>query len=99
MTCLLGKSVCHRLDENRILRYEYILRASLCLMVITMINDLITQVINNNNLFVELLLNFYLDGNAVERQRIEHILVENKHEDLGHEIVKNLRQIAASKGL
>lgn len=62
-------------------------------------NDLINQVTHNNKLFVELLLNFYLDGNAVERQRIEEILLENKQEDLGHQIVENLREIAASKGL
>jgi ankyrin repeat protein len=87
------------LDLNAILRYYYNLRKSLCMMVITMLNDLITQVTHNNKLFVELLLNFYLDGNAVERQRIEEILLENKQEDLGHRIVENLRQIAASKGL
>lgn len=63
------------------------------------LNDLINQATNNNNLFVELLLNFYLDGDAVERQRIEQILLENKHEDLGHQIVENLQQIATSKGL
>jgi hypothetical protein len=68
-------------------------------MVITMLNDLINQVAHNNKLFVELLLNFYLDGNAVERQGIEQILLENKHEDLGHRIVENLQQIAASKRL
>jgi hypothetical protein len=68
-------------------------------MVITMLNDLINQVTNNNTLFVELLLNFYLDGNATERQGIEQILLENKQENLGHRIVENLRQIAASKGL
>jgi hypothetical protein len=62
-------------------------------------NDLINQVTHNNTLFVELLLNFYLDGNAVERQGIEQILLENKQEDLGQRIVENLRQIAASKGL
>lgn len=68
-------------------------------MVITMLNDLKNQVTHNNKLFVELLLNFYLDGNAVERQRIEQILLENKQENLGLGIVENLRQIAASKGL
>ncbi|MBD0261848.1 MAG: hypothetical protein ICV78_03740 [Tolypothrix sp. Co-bin9] len=45
------------------------------------------------------MLNFYLDGNAVERHRIEQILLENKQENLGLWIVENLRQIAASKGL
>ncbi|HYX14898.1 MAG TPA: hypothetical protein VE944_11140 [Nostoc sp.] len=64
-----------------------------------MLNDLKNQVTHNNKLFVELLLNFYLDGNAVERQRIEQILLENKQENLGLGIVENLRQIAASKGL
>ncbi|MBD2359240.1 hypothetical protein H6G41_32435 [Tolypothrix sp. FACHB-123] len=64
-----------------------------------MLNDLINQVTHNNKLFVELLLNFYLDGNGVERQQIEEILQENKQEDLGHRIVENLRQIAASKAL
>lgn len=68
-------------------------------MVITMLNDLINQVTHNNKLFVELLLNFYLDANAVERQRIELLLLENKQEDLGFRIVENLRQIATSKEL
>ncbi|MBD2207794.1 hypothetical protein H6G33_36400 [Calothrix sp. FACHB-1219] len=48
-----------------------------------MLKDLINEGINNNKLFVELLLNFYLDGNGVERQRIEHILLENKNEQIG----------------
>ncbi|MBD2303846.1 hypothetical protein [Nostoc sp. FACHB-190] len=69
------------------------------MMVITMLNDLIFQVANNNTLFVELLLNFYLDADAAERQRIEQILLENKHEDSGYLVVENLRQIAAYKGL
>jgi hypothetical protein len=40
-----------------------------------MLNDLINQVANNNNLFVELLLNFYLDSDVTERQKIEQILL------------------------
>jgi hypothetical protein len=64
-----------------------------------MLNDLINQATHNNKLFVELLLNFYLDGNATERQQIEQILLENKQEDLGLQIVGHLQQIAASKGL
>ena len=69
------------------------------MMVITMLNDLIFEVAKNNNLFVELLLNFYLDADTTERQRIEEILLENKHENSGHLVVESLLPIAASKGL
>lgn len=64
-----------------------------------MLNDLIFQVANNNKLFVELLLNFYLDADTTERQKIEQILLENKHQNSGHLVVESLREIAASKGL
>lgn len=68
-------------------------------MVMTMLNELINQVLNNNNLFVELLLNFYLDADPTERQKIEQILLENNHENSGYLAVEILRHIAASKGL
>lgn len=64
-----------------------------------MLNDLSFQAANNNKLFVELLLNFYLDADTAERQKIEQILLENKHQNSGHLVVESLRKIAASKGL
>jgi hypothetical protein len=64
-----------------------------------MLNDLSFQAANNNKLFVELLLNFYLDADTAERQKIEQILLENKHQNSGYLVVESLRKIAASKGL
>ncbi len=64
-----------------------------------MLNDLSFQAANNNNLFVELLLNFYLDADTAERQKIEQMLLENKHQNSGYLVVESLRKIAASKGL
>lgn len=64
-----------------------------------MLNDLSFQAANNNNLFVELLLNFYLDADTTERQKIEQILLENKHQNSGRLVVECLQKIAASKGL
>lgn len=64
-----------------------------------MLNDLSFQAANNNKLFVELLLNFYLDADTAERQKIEQIFLENKHQNSGYLVVESLRKIAASKGL
>ncbi|MDZ8227849.1 MULTISPECIES: hypothetical protein [unclassified Nostoc] len=64
-----------------------------------MLNDLSFQAANNNKLFVELLLNFYLDADTAERQKIEQILLENKNQNSGYLVVESLRKIAASKGL
>ncbi|WP_190917154.1 hypothetical protein [Nostoc sp. FACHB-892] len=64
-----------------------------------MLNDLSFQAAKNNKLFVELLLNFYLDADTTERQKIEQILLENKNQNSGYLVVESLRKIAASKGL
>ncbi|MCX7592186.1 MAG: hypothetical protein N2235_00205 [Fischerella sp.] len=68
-----------------------------------MFEDLVHKAKLDAKLFVELLVNFYLDANVVERQQIEAIILNfaaKKHvEEQGHELVSTLRDLATSKGL
>ncbi|NWF62590.1 MAG: hypothetical protein HXY43_25990 [Fischerella sp.] len=68
-----------------------------------MFEDLVHKAKLDSKLFVELLVNFYLDANVVERQQIEQIILnfatEKNIEQQGEELVFTLRDIVTSKGL
>jgi hypothetical protein len=67
-----------------------------------MFEDLMHKASQDSKLFIELVVNFYLDGDAVARNKIEQALFESvaeQGEERGWKVVQHLRQIAAEKGL
>jgi len=67
-----------------------------------MFEELIHKAKHDTKLFVDLLVGFYLDGDALDRQQMEQVIIDyaaKKGENRGQELVQTLRSIAARKGL
>ncbi|MBW4564072.1 MAG: hypothetical protein KME32_23615 [Mojavia pulchra JT2-VF2] len=67
-----------------------------------MIEKLVYITNQNTDALVDIVLGFYLDGDAVDRQQIERELINLgvKHQlGSGRELVQKLRQLAADRGL
>ncbi len=67
-----------------------------------MFEELIHKAKQDTKLFVNLLIGFYLYGDAVDRQQMEQAIIDyaaKKGENRGQELVQTLRSIAAKKGL
>jgi|GEM_PF-5855311 hypothetical protein len=66
-----------------------------------MFEDLMHKAKQDTKLFGDLLVGFYLDGDALDRQQIEQVIIDyaaKKGDTHGKELVQTLRSIAARKG-